>query len=201
MPGGWELRRNKSVLAAVLHTDVTTVAWAFGLKQLQIPGQIVALAGMPYDHARNVACMRTLECGADFCLFLDNDVIPPPDAITRLMAHDQPIISGMYSRRSPPHAVPVMLKNGTWITNFKKGSLIEVDLVGAGCLLLRRDFLQNFQPQRPGKHWFDWRVDLKGTGLVDEECMSEDFTLCLAAKRQGYRVLVDTSVECKHVVS
>lgn len=199
MPGFWE--SNPSVLVGILHTDVTTVAWSLGLRNLQIPGNIITMAGMPYDMARNTICMRALENGFDYCMHLDSDVIPPSDAILRLLRHNQPIISGLYCRRSPPHGLPVMLRNGSWVTDYKPGSVVEVDVVGAGCLLIRRDVLEAMPPQRPGAHWFDWRVNLKGTeGYDPSECMSEDFTFCLWAKKMlGVKTLVDTSVVCKHI--
>ncbi len=200
MPGYWELGPSQRVLCCILHTDNTSIAWAFGLRNLKIPGTVMGLAGMPFDHARNNAAMQALEHGFDWLFFLDSDVIPPPDAVLRLMKHDQPIVSGVYHRRSHPHGIPVMLKDGQWIQNPPKNKLIDVDLVGAGCLLIHRSVLSSLPPQRPGKHWFDWRVDMKGVeGLQPGECMSEDFTFCIHAKRNGYRVLVDTSVICKHV--
>ena len=200
MAGFWEMQGG-SVLACVIHTDHTTIAWAFGLRNLQIPGGIMGLAGMPYDHARNEACKKVLEVGAQWLFFLDSDVIPPADTILRLMRHNQPIISGLYFRRSPPEGVPVMMKPvGNWIVDFPENSVIEVDVVGAGCLLIHRSVLERFKqyPQRPGKTWFDWRVDMQGH-LPREECLSEDFTFSMHAKRLGIPTLVDTSIQCRHV--
>lgn len=199
IPGFWEIQNQYSVIGCILHTDNTTMAWAFGFRNLQFPGEFIGLAGMPFDHARNAASMKALEVGATHLFFLDSDVIPPRDAVLRLLAHNQPIISGMYCRRSPPASVPVMLKNNQWITQFPQGKVIEVDLVGAGCLLIQRDVLANLPPQRPGKHWFDWRVDLpdlQGQGLRP---LSEDFTFCEHARKHGYKILVDTSIKCRHV--
>ena len=201
MAGSWEMR--DSVVAATLHTDTTTMAWSLGLRKLQPYGMpIMALAGMPYDMARNVACMRALEHGFDWLFFLDSDVVPPPDAVPRLMAHRQPIVSGVYHRRSPPAGIPVMMKPvGQWLTRYPANKVIEVDVVGAGCLLIHRDVLQNMPPQSPGRHWFDWRVDEKGLPTTTDERppLSEDFTFCMWAKKHGYRILVDTSVQCQHI--
>lgn len=198
MPGAWE-QSPTSVLCAILHTENTTVAWSLGLRNLQLPnGNIMPISGMPYDHARNQACMSLIESKHEWLFFLDSDVIPPPDAVLRLLAHQKPIISGVYCRRSPPIAVPVMLKNGQWITQLPESGLIDVDVVGAGCLLIHRSVLESFKPHRPGKHWFDWTIDAKGH-VPPDECMSEDFTFCVMARKQGYKILVDPSVRCKHV--
>lgn len=167
---------------------------------MTLPGPVIPLAGMTYDHARNVAAMSCLESGADYLFFLDSDVIPPPDTVPRLMAHNVPIVSGVYCRRSPPHAIPVMIKNKQWVTSFPANALISVDVVGAGCLLVHRDVFASLPPQRVGSHWFDWKVNLRGAPGFDEaDCMSEDFTFCAHARKNGYKVLVDTSIQCKHV--
>lgn len=196
----WELSPN--VLVCILHTDNTTISWAFDLRRLIIPGAFpdpLGLAGMPYDMARNQGCEQALRMGADYVFFLDSDCRPPRDAILRLLAHKVPIVSGVYCRRSPPHGVPVMLRGGNWVTELpNKPGLIEVDLVGAGCLLIRRDVLERLPPQEPGRHWFNWKVDKQGHAPPGE-CLSEDFTFNLHARRHGYKTMVDPTIRCKHV--
>jgi len=201
--GSWELKDRNKVLCAILHTDNTTIAWAFGLRNLIIPGPVVGIAGMPYDHARNAACMRALEMGVQYLFFLDSDVIPPADAVLRLLAHNQPITSGVYFRRSPPHGIPVMLKRHKtgaveWVKSLPPSGLMEVDLVGAGCMLIRRDVLEKMSPIEPGHHWFCWRVDRQGH-LPPGECLSEDFAMNLHAQRHGFKIYVDCSIRCRHV--
>lgn len=201
MPGSWELKENSNVLVAILHVETTTIAWSFGLRNLIIPGGVIGLTGMPFDHARNVACQRALESGATYLFFLDSDVIPPRDAILRLRAHNAPVISGLYTRRSPPQGVPVMIRGGKWVTDYPQGQVVEVDLVGAGCLLIHRQVLEALPPPkgREEKRWFDWKVDRGGMDNQGE-CLSEDFQFCLRVKRElGISILVDTSIQCKHV--
>jgi hypothetical protein len=197
MAGAWE--RQETALGVILHTDNTTLAWAFGLRALDFPGHFIGLAGMPFDHARNAGAQRALDMGVDWLFFLDSDVIPPADAVRRLISRRKPIISGIYHRRSPPHGVPVMLKGGKWIESYPANSIIDVDLVGAGCLLIHTSVLRNLPPQREGKHWFDWRVDRVAIDPPGT-AMSEDFTFNLHARTVGgYKIFVDTSVVCKHV--
>jgi len=154
---------------------------------------------MPYDHARNHLCQMTLDNGFDYCLMLDSDIVAPNDTILRLLAHNLPIVSGMYHRRSPPHSIPVMIKDGQWVTQFPQNALIEVDYVGSGCLLIHRSVLEQMPPIEPGHHWFCWRVDRKGI-MEPGECLSEDFTFCRYAKKTlGVKTIVDTSIQCRHI--
>lgn len=215
MASAWEIREANQVAVAILHVEQTTIAWSFGLRNLKLPGKeelrrfnpFIPLTGMPFDHARNKSVEAMLSLGAEWLFSLDSDVVPPRDAVLRLLAHKHPFISGLYTRRSPPRSVPVAIRNGGWMVNFKPGAVEEVDLVGAGCLLIHRSIFESLPPQRPGHRWFDWRVnyaglnDGAGNPLVPPgDCLSEDFTLCKAVREKlGIKVLVDTSVMCKHV--
>ena len=200
MPGSWEITASRQVLAYSLHTETVPTGFATSLRKLIIPGEYIIVSGMPYDMARNSAVQQLLSSPFQWLFSLDSDIMCPPDTILRLLSRNLPIVSAMYSRRSPPHSVPVMIKNGSWVTNFIPGSLVEVDWVGAGALLVHRSVFERMPHQRPGSPWFDWRVNLKGTGVVPEDtCLSEDFTFCQHAKRTlGISTYVDTSIECRH---
>lgn len=192
------------VLVGVLHTEVTTIAWALGLRKLQLPpGSIIyPVAGMPFDHARNHICQVSLDGGFDYCFHLDSDVIPPPDAVAKLLRHQAPIISGVYHRRSPPHGIPVMLKDGQWLQRVPKNKIIDVHLVGAGCMLISTDLLRATPAVQPtmGHHWFSWQSDLPKDEKNPGWEMSEDFVFCRwLRERMQIPILVDTSVRCKHV--
>lgn len=202
----WEIKERNKVVTVILSVGTVTDHWALGLRRLDIPGpDPMLVAGMPFDHARNVGVQHMLASGAEWLWFLDSDVIPPPDACRRLMARNRPLISGMYCRRSPPEGVPVMMKDFKWVTDLPhdpRNPLVEVDLVGAGCLLLHRSLLEQYPKvagPRPGKPWFDWRVDMQGH-LPREECLSEDYTFCRSVQQKlGVPILVDTSIRCRHV--
>ena len=72
----------------------------------------------------------------------------------------------------------------------------EVDYVGAGCLLIHRDVLNSLQPLSPRCRWFEWRCDR--TDLPHLERTSEDFTFCKHARNHGYKIYVDTGIQCRH---
>lgn len=199
MAASWEIQAGKQVLVVILTREMSSTAWAFGFRNLIIPGTYTGLSGMPFDHARNVGCKKVLENGFEWLFFLDDDIIAPPDTIPRLMAHKQPIVSGLYYRRNSP-IVPVMLRKKpegtTWVTEFKVPDLIEVDYVGAGCLLIHNSVLRKLPPINQTNHYFDWRVDR--VDLPEKERISEDFAFNDHAQKHGYKILVDTSIGCKH---
>lgn len=208
--GAWELKEANQVLVGILHTDVTTLSWSFGIRNLIIPGKeehrrfspFMPVCGMPFDHARNACAQQCLALGAEWMFFLDSDVVPPRDALLRLISRRLPFVAGVYHRRSPPAGVPVMQKPaGQWVLHYPPNTLIEVDVVGSGCMLIHRSVLESMPPQDParGKTYFDWKVDMAHT-LPPGEGMSEDFTFCAAIRKHlGVKIMVDTGVQCKHL--
>ena len=199
MPGAWELA-GPSVMVATLTREQVAMRWAMAAARgLQIPagGNWFTYTGMPFDHARNSACEGALAGGFRHIFFLDDDVVPPSDVIQRLLARNLDIVSGLYFLRSPP-ICPVMMRRvegqgGQWITEFAPGQLVEADYVGAGCLLIRTDVFRKMRPP-----WFEWLTDRMD--LPPHERLSEDYAFLWKARRDhGYKVFVDTGVQCEHI--
>lgn len=224
MPGAWEYR-SPEVLVATLTRELVATRWAVGFRNLRLPpsAQTSQYSGAPFDHARNMACQGMLEHNFEWLFFIDDDVIPPPDAFQRLASHGKDIISGLYYRRATP-LMPVMLRYNaqgalTWIEQWSPpNALLEVDAVGAGCLLIHRRVLERMR-----SNWFEWQIDKPvRCKLCDQpalpapaECpsqpgkphepkstqrLSEDFAFCDRAKKEfGFQIFVDTSVVCEHI--
>jgi hypothetical protein len=205
MPGSWEILsqeiNNPRVLVCTLTRELVATTWAMGFRNLMLPnGNFTFLSGMPFDHARNTGCQKLLELGWEYLFFLDDDIVCPPDTIIKLVSHRLPIVSGLYYRRMMP-LVPCMLRDSPegpqWITHYQENAVIEVDLVGSGCLLIHRQVLESLQPLSNRCRWFEWRCDR--TDLPVLEKTSEDFTFMRHAKNNGYKIHVDTSIQCRHL--
>jgi hypothetical protein len=203
MPGAWE-RESPSVLLAILTREIVTTKWAHGFRNLILPANsgVSFRLGAPYDVMRNSACSDALKNGYTWIFFLDDDVVPPPDAFLRLSRHGADVISGLYYRRSEP-ICPVAMTidpqgQPQWVTSWHPpNSVVEVDLVGAGCLLLHRRVLERMPPP-----WFEWEIgrgEPKTSSSGGRSAMSEDFAFCTRAKEAGFKVYLDTSIQCEHV--
>lgn len=204
MPGAWEAGR-PGVLVATLTREMVATRWAKGYRDLQLPPASFTsfLSGMPFDHARNMACENMLNMNFTWLFFLDDDVVAPPDTIQRLINHGKDIVSGIYHRRALPIA-PVMLRfdandQAQWVNEYPANTLIEVDLVGAGCLLIHRRVLE-----RMSRPWFEWQLGKEDPkpepGVKVPSKLSEDFSFCRKAKREfGFGIYVDTSIQCEHI--
>ena len=203
MSGAWEVRQANKMLLGILHTEIVSFAWSVSFKQLMVPGHIFPITGAPFDNARNIACQKVLESGMEWLAFLDSDVRPQPDAFLRLLAHNKPIVSGVYHRRSPPHGVPVAQKRygggRTWLKYLPSQGLMEVDVCGAGLMVIHRSVLERVaaNPIHPTKKWFFWGVDQQGH-VPPEYGQSEDFSFNSHCWKMGIPILVDCSVRAKH---
>lgn len=200
MPGAWEFPKPSVLIVVLSGREMVASAWAESWRTLIWPDRAnrTFLYGMPFDHARSQGCQRTLETGHDYLFFLDDDVIVPPDTIIRLMQRNLDIVGGLYYRRQLPPA-PVMMrdiegKGGQWITEYQPGSLVEADLIGSGCMLVKRKVLEIMPAP-----WFEWKCDpFRWPDLKPMERCSEDYDFCRKARALGFKLYVDTSIQCHH---
>lgn len=123
---------------------------------------------------------------ATHILFIDDDMIMPPNGLVRLLSHNVPIVGALYFARTPPH-LPIAyrhVEDNQWvaITNYNAG-LQEVDAIGAGFLLVKTEVFKKIQ--RP---WFEF-----------SDKMGEDMYFCLQAGKAGYTILLDGDVVCRHL--
>ncbi|MBN3037160.1 MAG: hypothetical protein JW834_01815 [Candidatus Diapherotrites archaeon] len=138
----------------------------------------------------DVARQRIAEnMSTDYLLFMDTDTLPPANAFQKLVAHDVPIVGGLYFQKTPPFK-PLLWKRREgdppfWpITKWASGEVVEVDGTGCGFLLVKKEVFDALE-----KPFFKWTE------------VGEDFYFCDKAREAGFKVFVDTSVECKHLTS
>ena len=127
--------------------------------------------------------------------FVDSDVVPPDDALRKLLLLDADIATGMY---------PLFMKGGIfWSVADEKTDWIrmqeerqepfETGSCGSGCLLVRREVLVDIKWP-----WFKTEYQEiylnEGNGIKT----GEDVFFCKKAIEKGYKVIADPSVICKH---
>ena len=66
---------------------------------------LMVFQGALVDRARNrlIEQMITHPIAPTHLLFLDADIVPARDALSRLLRDGRPIVSGLYRKRLPPH--------------------------------------------------------------------------------------------------
>ena len=221
----WKEGNNIDLTLGLPHTGSCSLAWAMNFKQLQLPPRVkfITLSGQPVDEARNTIVENA---EGDYIFFLDTDVLPPVDVVARLMKHNLPIVTGLYYRRSNPmqgnQPIPGIYK---WfpdeqtpygkgghraILQWRPGELLEVDVAGAGCLLVKREVFQKI-PKSGVRDWYlNHYANIPAFqqippawfyfGKVELNMMSEDFIFMHVARDYGFKTYCDTSVTCKHIL-
>jgi hypothetical protein len=148
----------------------------------------------PIDTLRNDLVEKALEIRATHLIMMDTDQIYPVNTIPRLLSHRLPIVGCMIHRRYPPFD-PIMLrgKPGEYlgVSEWEEGALVEVDATGAGCLMFDMQVFRKMP-----KPWFKFRKEASsGEGI------GEDIGFCLDLRAAGYKIFVDTSLECGHLTT
>ena len=180
----------------------------------QFMSNLVCLSIMPWDsfittastlvhEARNIIHNSFLEKStAPYLLMLDSDVLPPPNTIERLLAHDKPVVGGFYRKKEKFRIKqlggnesviqrPVVYDYNRYDEVNKKhmynqrldvgAGLEQVDGMGAGCWMIKREVIEDI-----GKSPFNF----DGSG--------EDLTFCRAVYKAGHSVWVDWNLACAH---
>lgn len=144
------------------------------------------------DEAREAMTMEFMSTKATHMFCLDSDMGIPLYGVERLLSHSLPIVGGLYVSRRNEHFPFIWEEmhtpNGRFLdykvaVDWPKGSLVECDVTGAGCLLIERSVFEAFGPP-----WWMRTLEPGGT----------DIAFLRRAKQAGYKVYVDTSVDCAH---
>lgn len=150
--------------------------------------------------SRNILIDKTLEGNYDYFFSLDQDTIPPKDAIERLLSHNKEVTCGLCFSRSLVNNKPVLapdvykiipntedkeinLPSMVWLTpeEVDSNKLIKIVSCGAGCLLLHKDVIKKVR----------FNEDIE---------QSEDRLFCIDLFKNNIPIYCDTSVKCKHYI-
>lgn len=153
--------------------------------------------GKPFDVMRNRQAAKFLETDYECLMLVDCDIVPPDDAIVRLLAHNKAIcgIASLSFQFGEPFAVvleatpeePYGYKQAERLRGLKK---LRDGAIGLACCLIQRKvFEQMAQP------WFEEILIGGGVGSRDA-----DFVFCERARALGHDIWVDCDRLTDHKV-
>lgn len=125
---------------------------------------------------------------AETVLWVDCDVVVPEDAVERLAAHGQGVVSGVV----PSRAQNAIIARDTFGSGLlapkaiRAEGLRRVDMAGFGCLLMQREVLERI-------HWQPEEL----AAIVDGRGGEDDHS-CAEAAAAGYQTYLDPEVLCCH---
>lgn len=130
----------------------------------------------------------------DYLLFIDSDQTFPPDTLCRLVAHDKDIVAALVTAKQPPHLVVAGYGNEndgfSNLLDWPSAALIEVDVTGFGCILIKRSVFEQFPEGNPFQ-----KIFCRAMG----DNMGEDWSFCVRARKLGFNIYVDTSIPIGHI--
>jgi len=149
----------------------------------------------PLDNARNQAVKDFLEDYWDYLLFIDNDIIPPSDALPELLKANKEIIAPLCMTMKPDDdgklfPIPVSHrydKNKQHRPYYGQG-IEEVDYITGGCHLVKREVYEKLD--RP--YFFTYHKN----GVV---IYSEDAVFSQQCQKLGYKLYTHYDLICKHI--
>lgn len=166
-------------LASLNKTYETRVAF--------LPGSLV------YD-SRNRLCKVAVKEGADIVMWVDSDMVFQPDTLDRLIEDlkDHDIVSGLCFRRRPPYD-PVIIKDVDLehtsteaYVDYPEDELFEIEACGFGLVAMKADVIWDLALKE--KDWFTPTMNF-----------GEDYSFCIRAKRQGWKIWCDPKIKVGHV--
>lgn len=145
----------------------------------------------PVAWARNQIVDALLASKATHVWMIDDDTIPPKDALSRMLGADKDIISGVTPilRQNSLHSN--VWENDTPLSMEeieKKEGLFTARGVGASCILIKREVFEKMDKPYFAEMWE------KGTGRF----MTEDTFFCAEATELGFDVSIDPTIICNH---
>lgn len=202
---------NDQVVVGYLTAGQPEAAFVSSLTRLlskqenRIIGDIQIISGPNVDSARNQLFDTWLnETVADYFLMVDDDMVLPPDAITRLRGHRKDIIGGLcFSQSLSGITRPVIHimeedENGkphlAIMYDYPTDTVLEVAGTGGACMLVTRRCAKAIKDAM-GDHAMPWFA----FGMHNNVRIGEDIGFCLRAAKVGYKTFVDTGLEVPHI--
>lgn len=227
------------LLCATPTTGLIRMEWAAARYGMAIPSNFSKIDMQQYmssfiplrytiSDAQNMIANEAVTKGYEWLLIIEDDTIPPPDALIRfneyISSRKYPVVSGLYFTRSDPADAMVYRGRGnSFYKDWKIGDKVMVDGVPTGMLLISVDLLRavwNEAPEyscggymirrvfdTPVKTWFN-----EESGAQETVTGTSDLDFCTNVingnflvkagwpelAKEKYPYLIDTNIYCKH---
>ena len=184
------------ILIAVPCMSMLPVEYVNSLLKLEHEGQcdIVHLPNSLIYTARDQLAVMSVRENYDYLLFIDSDMVVPPDSIKRLLNHKKDIVCGLYFKRKQNYEPVIYSKLKFSLLDeptiepamdYKDG-LIEIEGCGMGLCLIKTEVFKSILQ-------YDYSC------FEPLPHLGEDFAFCIRARNRGYKIYCDTTLKCGHV--
>lgn len=172
----------------MMHSETAQCIWGVGRATAKSRQGLVMAHSSIVAAARNNCVGGAQQAKGDYLMFIDSDMIFPPDTIDRLLAHGKDIVGGTYVRRGPPFdnlgsSIPEHVD--------RTSGLVEMTHIPTGMLLIKMSVFDKLK-----KPYFRYGLN-EDTGIID----GEDMTFSVMAREAGFKIFcdLDLSMELRHI--
>jgi GT2 family glycosyltransferase len=152
-------------------------------------GMVIRASSGPIHEMRNTIVRRSLELDCTHLIFLDADMVYPPDTITQLLSHDKDIVGALTFKRWP-NFEPLLFagdEHNMYLIDPIPEGVVKVTATGTGCLMIKTSVFDNMEYP-----WFEFSSE-------NGKPVGEDINFCYNAKKVGYEIYVDTTIRTEHL--
>ena len=161
---------------------------------------IVAPIGhIPHDSARNYCLDQFLNTDDTHIFFIDSDVVPPPDALQKLIDADKDVITGLYPSVWYDQKKQEMGKRNNVFSKVRDdGELVEakgkgvgeIHSAGGGCILIKRHVIEQVMDAPI------FKFEYNNVGMMVK---GEDVYFFEKVRASGIIPYAHFDVQCNHV--
>lgn len=193
----------KKILISIPCRDTVSVDFACAILSLMKPCEChfqFESSGLVFD-ARDMAALTAIALNYDYVLFIDADMAFNPDALLMMLAHDDPVITGLYYKRKGNHE-PVLCKQvemrrddieacAITETDIDGRDYFQVEGCGFGFCLIKTEVFEKV---------LDYREEHHGARTAFEPLpgMGEDYSFCYVLKELGIPIMCDSTIWLGH---
>lgn len=178
---------------------LSVTGWAVSMMAALQGQSVFCHLSTPYPgYAMDIATKQFLESDCDEMIVIDTDLVFKPQDLAHLREHDEPLVFGLYSKRTVKFDPPVVPIVGQENPALQPGVLWEVQKTARGFMRVHRSVFEAMRPHVKlmentefGSMHCYWPTSYDGT--------SEDFAFCAKWRELGGRVLIDKRVFVGHV--
>jgi hypothetical protein len=179
--------------------------WHIAMQNLQQPRNSIHVwlhvLGQKMDDAYNALAQQSLDLGAEYTMFVDDDVQIPPTTLVELLrvlenAEPDVMAAGAVctTRQEPPQPLVFQSFGGGTFWKWKLGDIFPCYAVGSGAMMVRNEaFLRMEKPWFKQIRTIEELNDYPGLFEPEEmatlEEISVDFFFCQKLAKAGFKVM------------
>ncbi len=147
----------------------------------------------PLTAARNFCVREFLKSDFDYLWWIDDDIIPPPETMDKLITADKDAIGAVcFSMKNDngryfPYPVTLRWNNEKKYQVYYGKGIEKVDATGGACVMVKREVYEDIERPYEDEFYRDGTLALTG-----------DFKVWQKAKAKGFQLWVDFDILCSH---